>query len=393
VSKPTITQVRVWASRPLPYEPGGRVSLPTTTTATPTTAAPAATPRTTAAATTTAAPATTSTSTDLLGVVGVQVETANGAVGVGLAPCVPAAMPALVALVEQMVAPLVVGHNPLDHERLYARAHHRLAEQVGWPGLAARAYAAVDLALWDLKGRLSGLPVHRLLGGAKESVPCLAAQLLPATATPAELLRRVEPLLRQGVMGLLVRLGGCDVEADANLVQALREGLGDAWLGVDAAGRYDLPSLLSLIELFVDELQIDWLAEPLHLADLAGLARLGQSLTVPIAAGEPLDDLAAIETLLARGLVQVLRLNLWRIGGYTPALRVVHLAERFGVKLVPVGPPELTVPLACGLGAISAVEYCDWLQPVLTRPVQLHRGQLSPPDSAGLGVELAEPLR
>jgi L-alanine-DL-glutamate epimerase-like enolase superfamily enzyme len=370
VSKPTITQVRVWASRPLPYDPGGRVSLPTTTAAS------------TAddSATTTAAPATTSTSTDLLGVVGVQVETANGAVGVGLAPCVPAAMPALVALVEQIVAPLVVGHNPLDHERLYARAHHRLAEQVGWPGLAARAYAAVDLALWDLKGRLSGLP-------------CLAAQLLPATATPAELLRRVEPLLRQGVMGLLVRLGGCDVEADANLVQALREGLGDAWLGVDAAGRYDLPSLLSLIELFVDELQIDWLAEPLHLADLAGLARLGQSLTVPIAAGEPLDELAAIETLLARGAVQVLRLNLWRIGGYTPALRVVHLAERFGVKVVPVGPPELTVPLACGLGEISAVEYCDWLQPVLTQPVRLQRGQLAPPDAAGLGVELAEPLR
>lgn len=365
MSKSTITQIRVVASRSLPYTANGRIALPTPAEA---------------------------GKSDLLGAVSVRVETTDGAVGIGLAPCVPSAMLALVALVEEMLAPLLIGQNALDHERLYAHARRQLGEQVGWAGLAARGYAAVDLALWDLKGRISGLPVHRLLGGAKESVPCFAAQLLPSSATPAELLGRAEPLLRQGVMGVLVRLGGCDVEADAHLVQTLREGLGDAWLGVDAGGRYDLASMFSLVEFFVDELQIDWLAEPLSPADSAGLARLGQSLSIPIAAGELLDNLAEIDVLLTRGIVQALRLNLWRVGGYTPAVRVVHTAERYAVKVVPVGPPELTVPLACGLEGISVVEYCDWLQPMLTQTVNLHCGHLSALPVAGLGLELAESL-
>src|SRR5437763_12555703 len=100
----------------------------------------------------------------------VGVETDAGLTGAGFAYTLQGSGRALLAVAEDDLAPLVVGENPLDHERLGAKAYWRL-QTVGRRGLVQQAYSAIDLALWDIKGKVANLPLYKLLGGARESSP------------------------------------------------------------------------------------------------------------------------------------------------------------------------------------------------------------------------------
>jgi L-alanine-DL-glutamate epimerase-like enolase superfamily enzyme len=100
----------------------------------------------------------------------VHLDTDEGHRGMGFAYALEGGGRALKVTADDDLAPLVVGEDPLDHERLGARVYWRL-QSIGRRGLVAQAYSAVDLALWDLKGKAAGLPLYKLLGGAKEAAP------------------------------------------------------------------------------------------------------------------------------------------------------------------------------------------------------------------------------
>jgi len=260
----------------------------------------------------------------------------------------------------------------------------------GWAGLAARAYAAIDIAIWDLRAKGAGLPLYQLLGGARSSAPCFAGDLAPLGGDAQQTVEAARPLVEQGILGVAVEVGGGDVQLDADRVQQVRDGLGEsAWVGIAAEGRYDLATALAMAHFFEEDVGIDWLDFPIPAEDRMGYQRLAERMEVPIAIGSSFDGRDDFRRVLERGEVRVLRPDPLRLGGITPLLRIAALADAFPVTVVPYRLPEIAVHLACGLPNVPMAEWGSWLGAAFVEPVTPRQGRLVPPARTGHGLELS----
>ena len=316
-----------------------------------------------------------------------QLDTDAGLRGLGFAYALQGSGRAMHAVAVDDLAPPVVGEDPLDHERLAAKVYWRL-QTVGRRGLVPQAYSAIDLALWDLKGKAAGLPLYKLLGGARESAPVYGSDTAWLWMSPEEILDASRPYLDQGMMGIKVKVGA-DPEADADRLTRLREALGDdVWLGVDANERYDYATALAMGHFFEEEIGADWFEEPILCEDVEGHARLASKLEIPIAGGEMLFGIDEFRAYLGRDALAVVQPDVTRLGGLTGWLKVAALAEQHHRPVSPHLLPEVGVHLACGLPAVTSVEYMPWLYPVFVDPPHVEGGRLVPPERPGLGLEV-----
>jgi L-alanine-DL-glutamate epimerase-like enolase superfamily enzyme len=319
----------------------------------------------------------------------VHLDTDAGHQGLGFAYALQGGGRALKVLADDDLAPLVVGEDPLDHERLGAKVYWRL-QSIGRRGLVAQAYSAVDLALWDLKGKAAGLPLYKLLGGAREAAPVYGSDTGWLWMSPDEIIAASRPYPDQGMVGIKLKVGHPNPDVDAERVTRIREALGeDIWLGVDANQRYDYGTALAMGRFFEGEIGVDWFEEPLSCEDVEGHARLARKLEVPLALGETLFGIDEFQRYLERGAVDVLQPDLTRVGGLTAWLKVAALAEQHHRPLAPHLLPEVAVHLACGLPRVTLVEYMPWLAPAFVEMPALVNGQMVPPPRPGLGLEVS----
>lgn len=323
-------------------------------------------------------------------VVGVRLHTDTEHVGLGFTTSTVAA-PVIRSLIDTELSPLVVGEDPNDTERHFARARNRF-RSTGWSGLASRAYAAIDIALWDLKGKAAGLPLYRLLGGARSAASCFIGDLATIGSDADQTVRSAAPWLSQGVLGVAIDVGGGDVQLDADRVQRIRDGLGEsAWIGITADGRYDLGTALAMAHFYEEDVGIDWFDSPIPVEDRVGYRRLAERMEVPLAIGSTFDDRDGFLRTLQQGDIRVLRPDLLRLGGITPVLKLAAVAEAYHVKVVPFRLPEVGVHLACGLPNVPMAEWGSWLAPIFAEPVQPRDGKLIPASRPGHGMVLASP--
>jgi L-alanine-DL-glutamate epimerase-like enolase superfamily enzyme len=322
----------------------------------------------------------------------VQLDTDAGLQGLGFAWAIHGGGRAMLALTEDDLAPLVIGEDPMDHERLAAKVYWKL-QGVGRRGLVTQAYSAIDLALWDLKGKAANMPLYKLLGGARESAPVYGGDAGWTWMTPGEVIDVSQAYLAQGFTGVKLHLDGSDPEKDAGRIQRVRDALGeDHWLGVDVHQRYDFSTALAMGRFLDEEIGADWFEEPLSCEDIESHARLARRLDVPIALGESLYHPDEFERYLARDAVAVLQPDLTRLGGLTPFLRVAALAGQYHRPIAPHLMPEIAVHLACGLPAVTLVEYMPWFYPLWAEPPALVEGKIVPPPRPGLGLEVNSEL-
>jgi L-alanine-DL-glutamate epimerase-like enolase superfamily enzyme len=318
----------------------------------------------------------------------VHLDTDAGHRGLGFAYSIQGGGRALKVVVTDDLAPLIVGENPFDHERLGSKVYWRL-QSLGRRGLVAHAYSAIDLALWDLKGKVAGLPLYKLLGGFRESAPVYGADTGWLWMSPEEIVEASRPYLDKEMMGVKVRVGGTDPETDADRLTRIREALGeDIWLGVDANQRYDYATALSMGHFLEEEIGADWFEEPITCEDIEGHARLAQRLEIPIALGETLFGIDEFAGYLGRAAVDVVQPDITRLGGLTPWLKVAALAEAHHRPMSPHLMPEVAVHLACGLPQVKAVEFMPWFFPAFAEPPPIVNGQIVPSKRPGLGLEI-----
>lgn len=317
----------------------------------------------------------------------VRLDTDAGLHGVGFAWSTGGGGRALRAVAEDDLAPLVVGEDPLDHERLGVKAYWRL-QGVGRRGLVTQAYSAVDLALWDLKGKAAGLPLYKMLGGARESAPVYGSDTGWLWLSPEEIIESSRPYLVRGMAGIKLKVGA-DPEKDAGRVQRVRDAFGeDVWLAVDANQRYDFSTALAFGRFLDEEIGADWFEEPITCEDVEGHARLAARLETPIALGETLFGRDEFERYLARDAVAVVQPDVTRVGGLTAFLKIAALAEAHHRPVAPHLMPEVAVHLACGLPGVSLVEYMPWFYPAWVEPPMIVDGKVVPPPRPGLGLEI-----
>ncbi len=326
---------------------------------------------------------------DAVDVVVVHLETDSGVRGLGFTYTLGPGAAAIRSLIDTELAPLVTGEDPRDTERLFARAESRF-RATGFSGIAARAYCAIDIALWDAKAKAAGVPLAKLLGGAKPAAAFVVSDAATAGRDAGEALKAAKPYLKQGAVGVRVEVGGGDVQADAERVRAIQDGLGeDAWVAVAAEGRFDLSTALALTHFFED-IGVDVFEDPIPAADAIGYEKLARLAEVPIAVGTQFDTRDAFFKVIRDGTVRTVRPDVCRLGGITPLLKVAAVAEAYHVAVSPVRLPEVGVHLACGLPSVPHVDSVSWFRDLFAGGPTIEGGKMKPSAEPGLGLTLNE---
>jgi L-alanine-DL-glutamate epimerase-like enolase superfamily enzyme len=326
---------------------------------------------------------------DAIDLILVTVRTDQGEQGLGFTYLLGPGAAAARALIDTELSHIVVGQDPRNTDALFARAEGRF-RAIGFAGLAARAYAAIDIALWDLKAKAAGVPLYQLLGGTRTAAPFFVSDVAAGGRDSGEAVKLAKPLLKQGAMGVRVEVGLGDVQADAERVREISDGLGeDAWVGVAADGRFDLGTAQALAHFFED-IGVDWFEDPIPAADEPGYAKLAGLMETPLAVGSGFGSREAFLRVIRTGHVRTVRPDVCRLGGITPVLKIAAVAEAYHVAVSPVRLPEVGIHLACGLGVIPSVDHVSWFGEVFTGGPTIVNGKLVPGTEPGLGLKLKE---
>lgn len=295
---------------------------------------------------------------------------------------------------------ILIGLDPTDLEGV----EEALLLGTGWygpGGVTRHAISGVDMALWDLRGKVQSQPVRRLLRpDAVDRVPCYASVLWPDR--PEQVRESANSLLEQGYRAVKYGWGsmGKDAGLDVELVAAARQALGaQVELMVDAGRVWDADTALDRAEAFARN-RVAWLEEPLHPYDYAGYGRLAGSSPVPIAGGEFLTLLEEFERLLGEGGIQVVQPDLGRVGGISWGQRFAKLAGQHRCRPVPhaYGTGVLLAASAQWAAALEQplTEYTRAPSPLardlVRHTMRFEEGMLTLSDAPGLGVELDEKI-
>jgi L-alanine-DL-glutamate epimerase-like enolase superfamily enzyme len=324
-------------------------------------------------------------------------ETDTGHLGVGEAWNTAASPAALVATLEDDLAPLVVGEDPDFVERVWQRAF-RPTELSSRTGLVAAALSAIDIALWDLRGQALGVPLHRLLGAHAEEVYCYAsAGLYGEGKTPEALAREMVAYVAQGFTGVKLKVGGAPLGEDVRRVAAVREAVGPGIrLMVDAVYNLTVPEALRLARALAPH-DVYWLEAPVSPHDVDGQARVQARSPIPVCGNETEYGLDRFRPLITAGAVEFVQFDVAACGGISEGRRIADLARAFR-RPCSLHAASSVVVMAASLHLAAALANCDsveyhmlhqWLWDRLPPGALAPRqGHVRPPAGPGLGLAL-----
>ncbi len=288
----------------------------------------------------------------------VDIETDDGIAGRGFASTATRTGPILAAMLGDLLGPMLVGEDPSDIGRLWTKMHRDAAPRRGGDGLMRVAIAAIDFALWDIRGKAAGVPVWKLLGEGRELVPTYAncAHHMP----PDELAERAAADVAAGHKALKIRGTRTFVTpAEATeRVRQVRAAVGpDIRLMVDVNGTWDVDTAIQQLRAW-EPYNLYWLEEPVPPEDLPGYQRVrARAGDVNIAGGEQHVGLMEFRPLIDGGAVDIVQPNAALTGGVTDWLRIHAYATAKGVPVSPWNLQSIHLHMAAGLPNVQWIEY------------------------------------
>jgi D-galactarolactone cycloisomerase len=332
----------------------------------------------------------------------VRLQTDDGLEGIGIATSYTPIEAAITAF-RSGIAELVVGMDPLAPERLYqklfALTWQRRASEKGWSREAIiRISAAVDIACWDLVGKVAKLPLYRLFGGYRSEVPCyVTCAYYRDGKTLSELRDEMQMLKAQGHTGFKAKAGGAPLGEDMERLALVREVIGvDKDLMVDVNRGWDLATAVEGARL-LEPLRPRWLEEPVRWADdRRELKLLAQKTRIPLSAGESELTSYACRALLEEEAIQILQFDCTMMGGFTEGRKLAALCELNHVHVAPHHDCFIHAHVVAASPAGLIVESFtdperDPLQAELFEdPPRIAHGMLHLKEQPGLGLTLSE---
>jgi L-alanine-DL-glutamate epimerase-like enolase superfamily enzyme len=316
------------------------------------------------------------------------VKTDAGVSGTGLAYTNGMGGSAIRELVETYLTPLVVGRDPVDVERIWRSGWWEL-HSLGSAGMTRFALAAIDIALWDILAQQAGVPLYRLLGGARERIPAYASAInMHLDGEP--LLEQMRGFVEEGYRAVKMKVGRDNPAEDVERVAAVRRLIGpgrrlmlDAnqiWTAGEAVRR---AALLRPFDPF-------WLEEPILADDREGHAHVRQAAGIPLAIGETLYTRYEFAGYIRAGAVDIVQADIVRVGGFTEWLKIAKLAESFNLPVAPHFLLDLSLHALCAvpngliLEDLKGGSLTDL--GILAEPVRVKNGELAPPSRPGHGI-------
>src|SRR5580700_2665749 len=333
----------------------------------------------------------------------VRVHCEGGISGIGEASPMLGGLASL-GIVARDIAPTLIGQDPLDHAVLLDTALHRLVK-LGPEGALTGALAALDIALWDLKGKILGLPIYKLLGGAwRTELPFYASIGGNGERSVDEVLRVVEERLKDQPAAIKIRFDNDRTRADVDIpgdiakAKAVRKLVGNGFpLAFDANNGYSVGGAIR-VGRALEELGYWWFEEPVQHYHVRAMGEVAQRLDITVSAGEQTYTLAGLADLISAG-VRMVQPDIVKMGGITGLMRCVALANAHGVELV----PHQTQPtighmanLHLAASQAHATKPCELNDPsprmhaVFENPPRPVDGLFHLPQAPGLGLQVNE---
>jgi len=327
----------------------------------------------------------------------VKVETDEGITGYG----VPGgehirAKYAVQEFINRDVAPLLIGRNPLETERRW-RELWQVFNVRCQTGVWSSGVSAIDIALWDIKGKYLKQPVHRLLGGNSDEVLAYVTFGF-ADYDRKQLVEAASKLVADGhdklkmVVGWYERDTGkytWSLNEDIERVRAVREAVGDdVSLMVDGNCRNSYERSLKIAK-SIEPFDITWFEEPLYANDTILLSQLRAHTTIPISAGGSEGHKWAHRNLIVNKAVDIVQPNIGGVGGFTEALKIAHLAQAFNLQVNAAGPHGMHLIAGVTNGWQVEYHYVNWktYEALFENVPRPEKGRIRVSEQPGIGLE------
>ncbi len=319
-------------------------------------------------------------------VVLVKLETDSGLAGYGYTYTIGCGGAAIRSLIERDLKPLLLGAEANRIEGIWERMWWRL-HYIGRGGLVSFAISAVDIALWDLRGKREKLPLWQLLGGYSRAVRAYAGGI-DLQLGPDELVEQTRRNLQSGFRAIKIKVGRAKLSEDVERVRAVRDCIGpDMPLMVDANMRYSVEQAISAARKF-REFDVYWFEEPTIPDDYKGMARIATEGGLPIAAGENLHSIYEFRHTIEEAKIAFPEPDVSNIGGISNWMRVARLAYAHNLPVTSHGVHELHLHLLAAIPNASFLEVHSFgLERFIKNPPPLQDGIMTAPDDPGHGVQ------
>jgi len=317
-----------------------------------------------------------------------QLRTDQGVEGIGITFFGAALAATLKSAVDQLGA-LTIGEDPLRPEAIVEKLR-AAAKGSGPAGIFTLACTAIDIALWDIKGKALNQPVWKLLGGFRDRVPCYASGALTRDLTLDEVVSAGPKLVEKGFRQMKTQMalpGKTNARIEADRMRRVREAIGpDIDLMCDINQRWSVQQAISFGKR-VEDVGLYWLEDVTAADDFDGLARVSAALDTPVAGGEYLYGPVPFRHMLEARSVDIVMVDLMRAGGITQWMKIAAMAEAFNVPIVSHLVPEIHVHLVAAVPNGLTVEYMPRALRLYKETPKIEDGMLVVPQKPGLGLE------
>lgn len=333
------------------------------------------------------------------------VETDNGIIGISELGHAPAST--TLHFIRNDLGPFLVGRDPLENERLMHEMRWRFNPR-GDPGVWNAAVSAIDIALWDIKGKLYDTPVWRLLGGAQQAVPTYLTFGLRTYGHEA-LVEAAKHWVSQGHNRLKLMVGRLNMNGEIDMrgasaqhrednpaedearVRAVREAVGDeVELMVDAACLMKYEAALRWCKR-LEPYNLMWFEEPILRNDVAALVALRRHTSIPIAAGQ-WEDFHKLAALAKAGAVDFMNIQVASVGGFTMGRKAAAVAQAFDLPIGNGAYYDMHLHAGVPNGWRTEFHLTNWLtaKVIYSDPPEPMDGWVTLPESPGVGMELID---
>lgn len=337
-----------------------------------------------------------------------RIEADDGTVGWG--ECIsqwPESALAVKVIIDRGFGPLLLGRDPLDTSALW----HAMKEQSWWygeGGIASFALSALDMALWDLKGKALGIPLYQILGGKLHDRLRACASTHPSKPTVEAMAQELADHVEKGYTAVKVGLGkkgearlGQDPMRDIAFVRAVREAVGDEvdfMVDIGHSVRWEVAQAIRMTREF-ERYHIRWIEDPLRMTDWEGYRRLREAIATPIATGENEWTAAAYHRLIQAGIGDIILVDPGRSEGVTGYQKVIEMtvhahcyinAHSWSSALNTAASLHLTATAPNYIIMEMKPAPSPMQHELVTEPIEQQDGWLTVPEGPGLGVEVNE---